>query len=702
MVYPINEMPAFEDAALKDGLARNPGVERVEITRIENKVSIFFDPSLITEEQLLAALGTPDYLVGGMPAAFRRMMARHGAALHLGASALLLAGSLAAEFTLGTQARPVQAALLGVLFALSLPAFSRCMAGLMKNRISADLLVWIIAAAAAGMGRWLEATGVIFLSVLAELLRLKAFEPTRMAGANRDALLARLVTIREGDETRQISLSEVQKDQVVVVPQGQMVPVDGLVIAGTAETRDAALTGESTYQTRIAGHSILAGVMVESGSLDIQVVRAGKDTLLASVDRLVNRALRTNAQNNRFMDRFIRGYIIVAGSLALAVFAWYGQYKFFSEETSTPELMHTALAVLLAACPLALVLSGPLTIYAGLLRAARHGVLFKGGDILEKLASIRVLLLDKTGTLTYAKPRVSSLQAFTGFTGQEVVEAAVFVERQSNHPIARAICEYAAATFPEANVPKPTKFLEFEGGGACAIKDDYYIKLGAAWLMEDGRELEQEVLDWMAGVRAQGLSFVLVANRTKILGGLVMEDALRENASSIMTGLRELGLERLIMVTGDNAQTARQVTEAVGLDEAVSECMPDTKLVRIQQERRQGFPVGMVGDGINDAPALAAADVGIAMGTQSSDLALEAADVALINNDLHDLYMAVAISKATVRFIRISAIAAVCGNLVLVGLSLAGVITLVGGVLLQVALLAGVALMSALLYVKRI
>ena len=522
-----------------------------------------------------------------------------------------------------------------------------------------------------------------------------------MTGAGRDTLLARLVLVRDGDATRQLSIAEIQPGQVVVVPQGQMVPVDGVVVAGSAETRDAALTGESTYQTRIAGNAILAGTIVESGSLDIQVQRAGRDTLLANIDRLVNRALRSAEASNRFMDRFVRAYLLVVGAVALAVFVWYGQDRFFAGTASALDALQTALAVLLAACPLALVVSGPLTLYAGLLRAARQGILFKGGDILEKLASVRVLLLDKTGTLTCARPRVASIKAFPGFFEQEVLEAALFVERQSAHPIARTICDYADALPNPPAARKPDKFLEFEGGGACAIQGDYYVKIGAAWLMEDGRDLEPEVTDWMAEVKAQGLSFVLVANRTRMLGGIVLEDAIREHAKEVMAGLRGLGIERLVMLTGDNPQTAKRVTDAVGLDEAESECMPDRKLVRLQEEKRLGQVVGMIGDGINDAPALAAADVGIAMGTHSSDLAVEAADVALITNDLRDLYRAVAISQRTGLFIRIGAIAAVAGNVLLVALSLADAITLMGSVALQVVLLALVALLAAILYFKR-
>lgn len=697
LTCPTKNLAPFEDVDLKSGLLRNPGIQRVEISRLEDQVNIFYDAAVISEGGVKAALQSPGYLVPGLAASFQRLAARRGQVIRMVASTLLLAGIVLASLTPAKTGNALLLGLLGGMILFSLPGLLRCIKSLLKpGRISADLMVWVIAIAAIITGRWLEAAGVIYLSVFADFLRLKTSQPTQLAGTQEESLLARLVTVREGENIREIKISEIQKDQVIIVRQGQMVPVDGTVLAGKAEIREAALTGESTYQTRTAGQAILAGAILESGSLDIKVLRAGKETMLASIDRLVNRALSYTDQTNRFMDRFIKSYVLGVIVLVVVVYALFGQYIFWSSDATPTEILIKAMTLLLAACPLALVLAGPLTLYAGLMRAALQGVLIKGGDVLEKLATIKVLMLDKTGTLTYAKPKVSYLKAFTGFTEKQVLEAALFVERQSSHPIARAICEYGEASI--SALPAPEKFMEFEGGGACAIKGDYYIKVGAIWLMEDGREISPEAQAWMADIRAQGLSFVMVGNRTELLGGFVLEDAIRENAASILEGLRYQGIERLVMVTGDNAQTAERVKTVLGIDEVEAECMPDKKLVLVQAAMRKGQTVGMVGDGINDAPALAAADVGIAMGTHSSDLAVEAADVALINNDIYQLYLAIAISKRTARYLRIAAIASVVGNLILVGLSVTGVITLIGGVLLQVILLGLIALLAATIY----
>lgn len=694
LTCPTKHLPPFEDVDLKTGLLLNPGIQRVEISRLEDQVNIFYDATTISEAAVQAALQSPGYLVPGFAASLQRLNARHGQVIRMVVSTLLLLATVVVSLTADKSGTAI---LLGGMILFSLPGLIRCIKSLLKpGRISADLMVWVIAIAAIVTGHWLEAACVIYLSVFADFLRLKTTQPTQLVGTHEESLLSRLVTIRDGETIREIKISEIQKNQVIIVRQGQMVPVDGTVLAGKAEIREAALTGESTYQTRTAGQAILAGAIVESGSLDIKVVRAGKETMLASIDRLVNRALSYTDQTNRFMDRFIKSYILGVIVLVVVVYALFGQYIFWSSDASPTEILIKAMTLLLVACPLALVLAGPLTLYAGLMRAARMGVLIKGGDVLEKLATIKVLMLDKTGTLTYAKPKVSYLKAFAGFTEKQVLEAALFVERQSSHPIARAICEYGETSIN--TVPAPEKFMEFEGGGACAIKGDYYIKVGALWLMEDGRDISPEAQAWMADIRAQGLSFVVVGNRTELLGGFVLEDAIRENASRILEGLRYQGIERLVMVTGDNAQTAERVKTVLGIDEVEAECMPDKKLVLVQAAMRKGQAVGMVGDGINDAPALAAADVGIAMGTHSSDLAVEAADVALINNDIYQLYLAVAISKRTARFLRIGAIASVVGNLILVTLSMTGIITMIGGVLLQLILLGLIALLAATIY----
>ncbi len=628
--------------------------------------------------------------------------ARHALRLRLLFTALLVAGSYVLALRKGAAyAFPAREYLLinGTAILLALPSLFRCLADMFRRaRATADLLVWVIALAALGTGQWLEAAVVILISLLAEVLTQEAARQAQ--GISLSGLLgARRVTIRDGEGQKEIPLNELQKDQIVVVRQGQTIPVDGVVVSGQAEVHEAALTGESIYQVRVSGHRVLAGGITESGAIEIRAEKVGADTLLAQVDRLVHKALSKVSRRDSLMDRFARYYVGAVFVLGLVVFMVYGQVQHAREGLSTLEALRRALVVMLAVSPAALILAGPLTLYAGLLRAARRGILFKGVSVLETLARVSVLLLDKTGTLTYARPKVTSLATFGAGSEEDLLRSALMVEQHSGHPIAKAICEYATARHVAGSTPD--KFHEFEGGGACAMKGDLYFKVGALWLMEDGREIPPEVNDWLARTQQQGYTAVLVADRTRILGGIALEDEIRGEAKTILQRIRQAGIKRLVMVTGDNRETAERVREAVGVDEVVADCMPDQKMVRLNGEKRRGLLVGMVGDGINDAPALAVADVGIAMSALGSDLAIEASDVALLNNDLNGLYDAVSISRQTVAAEKFSLALAIVANLVFLGLALFERITLLGGSVLQLAVLALVGLNALHVFARR-
>jgi Cd2+/Zn2+-exporting ATPase len=591
-------------------------------------------------------------------------------------------------------------ALNGAVLLLAIPSLLRCLLALVREaRVSADLLVWVLAGLAIGAGRLLEAAVIVVISLLADVLKAAAIRKVIKALPSAGTMENRRVWIKDGTKIRECSLQDLQKGQVVVVRQGQMIPVDGIIVSGKAEVREVSLTGEATFQVRIPGHRVLAGGFAESGSLEIRTERIGRETLVAHVERLVRHALERQTEREGFMDRFTRYYVSAIFILGLLFFVVYGQFMFASERLSSSEALHRALLVMLAVSPVGLIVAGPLAICAGLLRAARRGILFKGGDVLENLSRVTTLLLDKTGTLTYARPQVAGIKVFGSCTEEELIDAALFVEQHSGHPIACAICEYG--TRLNRNGDTPDKFHEFEGGGACATKGERWIKVGALWLMEDGRDIPAEVTAWMDDARAHGYSPVLVADRSRILGGFLMEDTVREEARSVLHKLREAGVRKFVLITGDHAETATRVQQAVGADQVAAECMPDQKMLRLAEEQRHGRWVGMVGDGINDAPALAAADVGIAMSAWGNDLAIEAADVALLKNDLNDLYRAYASSRQTVQTIKFSLWFSILSNLMLLALAVVGRIDLLQGALLQIVIVLIVGVHSFMLYFRK-
>ncbi|HBA82614.1 MAG TPA: hypothetical protein DCZ95_00840 [Verrucomicrobia bacterium] len=637
-----------------------------------------------------------------MPIPNRSILQARGLYARLIAASLLLAGSLGLMYKTGAAyafPSPLYVAVNGALLLLALPNLIRCFTSMLREaRVSADLLVLVMAALAVGTGRWLEAGAMVFISLLAETLQAAATHRALKELSFAGALESRRVLIKEGQDVREAAFQDVVKDQVVVVRQGQMIPVDGVVVAGKAEVMEASLTGESTYQVRVPGHRVLAGGIAESGSLEIRAEKVGAETMMAHVDGLVNQAIRRQTRRESFMDRFSRFYVSGVLILGVIVFMVYGQFMFANEAISSLEALRRALTIMLAVSPMGLVAAGPLAVYAGLLRAMRRGILFKGGDVLENLARVKILLLDKTGTLTYARPKVASVKSFGG-SEEALIDAALLVEQHSGHPIARAICEYGAQR--QRRGEAADRFHEFEGGGACAVKGDELIKVGALWLMEDGREIGADVTAWLNEARAHGYTAVLVADKVRILGGFALEDAIREDARTVLQKLRQAGIRRLIMITGDSRETAERVQKSVGVDEVVAECMPDRKMLRLAEEKRRGQWVGMVGDGINDAPALAAADVGIAMSAMGSDMAIEAADVALMNNDLQGLYEAVVGSRQTVQTIKINLALALAVNLLLLGLALFDKVTLLSGAVLQIAVLLLVGANSAVLFFRR-
>jgi Cd2+/Zn2+-exporting ATPase len=288
---------------------------------------------------------------------------------------------------------------------------------------------------------------------------------------------------------------------------------------------------------------------------------------------------------------------------------------------------------------------------------------------------------------------------FGAHTQEEVMKAALFVEQRSNHPMAHAICEYIQQH--EVNTGVPDRFHEFEGGGACATREGRLVKVGALWLMEDGRVIPQEVRDWLEDIAGQGCTAVLVADGPDLIGGFVFEDEVRPEARATLHRLRRAGVRRIVMVTGDNPGVAERVQQKLELDEVIAECMPDTKIKQVDKEKRRGAVVGMVGDGINDAPALAQADIGIAMGAMGSDAAIQASDAALLHNDLSGLGSLILGSQSAMAILKFNILLCITANIILGLLAALGHVALFGTILLQMGLVLLVTLMSMVLLFEK-
>jgi heavy metal translocating P-type ATPase len=703
--FKLDAVAEQDPVQIKQKLSGQAGVIQIDLNEFRDEGAILYDPSLVGPGELADALKQPDLKI--VHSGYHRwfgLWRRWGAAFKLVIALALILVSFGRYDSCGEAyafPRPDYILLNGLVIVLAYGALIRSLrALLLQLRVTVDLLLVLVTISAMVSGRWLEAAVVVLISILSECIERAMWLRTRQGLFAGSVLGVRSVQVRDGDAVQDKPLHEVQSGEVVLVRQGMMIPVDGEVVNGKAEIHEAAITGESTYRVRSVGDHVYAGGVVQSGTVDVKAERVGGDTVLAGIDRLVSRAATSKAHTQRFVDKFAGIFVGILLVAAAAVFVLYGQFQFMEQNLTTGQAFERALAVLVVICPFAVIMATPLCMYAGLIRSAKRGILFKGGDKLETLARMKILLMDKTGTLTYARPAVATVKTFGDSDEKAVLKAARFVEQRSAHPIAEAICAYAAEQGVDAD--EPEKFFEFEGGGATAVKGDRHIKIGALWFMEDGRDIPEKVQAWLNDVAKRGCSAVLVADKRRIIGGIELSDEVREDARATIQALRRYGVRKLVMVTGDNAEVAKRVKKLLGLDRVVAECMPDTKLKRVQEEKSGGLTVGMVGDGINDAPALAAADIGIAMGAMGSDVAIEAADVALLNNDLRGLREMAGISNQVMGTIKTSIILAVAANLVLALFAAMGDITLLSGALMQIAFVALVTLNSLTLFVRRV
>jgi P-type Cu+ transporter len=496
-------------------------------------------------------------------------------------------------------------------------------------------------------GLYFEAAAMITVLVLVgQVLELRARQ--RTGNAIRGLLdltppTARLV--RDGDE-REVALAEVKSGDRLRVRPGEKIPVDGSVIEGRTTVNESMITGEALAVEKTGGDKVIGGTLNNTGSFVMEAERVGDDTVLAQIVRMVSEAQRSRAPIQRLADR-VAGYfvpaVLLAALITFVAWIWLGP---------EPRLAHAivnAVAVLIIACPCALGLATPMSITVGVGRGAHAGVLVKNANAIEVMEKITTLVIDKTGTLTEGKPRVTKVVAAPGVAENDLLAAAASAEQQSEHPLASAIV--AEARKKKLPLESVTNFSSTTGGGIVATKDEAEIVVGQpAFLRTRGvtglENLEAQARD----LQVEGQTVIFGAIGARAAGIIAVSDPIKSSTTDAIRELRRLGL-KLIMLTGDNEHTARAVAEELGIDEIEAGVAPKDKHQRVEALRRSGATVAMAGDGINDAPALAAADVGIAMGT-GTDVAMESAGITLVKGDLNGIVHAIRLSRAVMRNIR--------------------------------------------------
>lgn len=535
---------------------------------------------------------------------------------------------------------------------------------LRRKRFEIDTLMLVAAAGAAALGAWAEGALLLFLFSLGHALEHYAMGRAKKAIEALAALAPRTAHVRRGDQVVELPVEQLEIGDLVVVRPNERLPADGFVIKGTSSVNQAPVTGESipvdkqpvadaeearARPASVAASSVVfAGTINGGGAIEIETTRRSNDTTLAKVVRMVSEAETQKSPTQRFTDRFERVFVpLVLGLAFVLLFAWVVVDEPFRDS------FYRAMAVLVAASPCALAIATPSAVLSGVARAARAGVLVKGGAPLENLGALDAIAFDKTGTLTEGKPRITDVVPFGQTTEDELLEIAVAVERLSDHPLAEAIVRDGSQRLATAPARTATDLRSLTGKGVTARLEGKEIWIGKPEMFgADGiAPLGPDTEIAVAALRNEGRTLMVVRQGNKDLGVIGLLDTPRAKARETLTALRALGIRRMIMISGDHQKAAQAVAGQVGLTEAWGDLMPEDKVEAIKKLRAEA-KVAMVGDGVNDAPAMATATVGVAMGAAGSDVALETADVALMADDLSKLPFTVGLSRQTRRIIR--------------------------------------------------
>ena len=503
-----------------------------------------------------------------------------------------------------------------------------------------NFLMTVAILGALAIGEYLEAASLAFLFSLAELLEAFSVERARRSLRELVKLAPREARVRRHGQELWLPIDQIELGEVLLIKPGEKIALDGEVISGYSTVNQAPITGESLPVTKQPGDSVFAGTINGEGYLEVKATKHAHDTTLAKIIYLVEEAEAQKAPAEKFVDRFAKYYTPSVVAIALGVATL--PPIFFGAPFA--EWFARALALLVIACPCALLISTPVSIISAITSAARHGVLIKGGAYLEELGQVRAIVFDKTGTLTTGELTVTDVIAFDGASPREILRIAAALESKSQHPIAHAIVRYYTEHVSQ-KLPQAFGFLSLTGQGVQGQLDGRLYRLGKIELFPDAQPSE------LAHLETQAKTVIGVGTPKRLLGLIAVADAVRPEAHATIRRLRELGLE-VVMITGDNEGTAHAVAQRLGIAHYHAGALPDQKIHEIEHLLREHGRVAMVGDGVNDAPALARATVGIAMGAMGTDAALETAHIALMADDLSKLPYLIELSRQTRRVIQ--------------------------------------------------
>ncbi|WP_425355196.1 heavy metal translocating P-type ATPase [Ramlibacter agri] len=659
-----------EEALIRKRLGGMQEVADLSFDLLNRKLSVAHVPDALPA--VLAALA--DVGMAGLPDAPAQQAADPAAGKSWFAEnrKLLLGGAcaLAAELcalALGDHSL-LPAAFALVAIALSgVETYRKGFIALRHLSLNINALMALAVTGAVLIGQWPEAAMVMVLFGIAEAIEARSLDRARRAVQSLMAMAPETATVRTVSGWQPLPVAGVAIGSIVRVRPAERIPLDGVVTAGASAVDQAPITGESVPVDKAAGDALFAGSVNQHGELEFRTTAAASDSTLARIVRTVQEAQASRAPMQRFVDQFAAWYTpaVVAIAMAVAVlppllagadwFTW----------------IYRALVMLVVACPCALVISTPVTLVSGLTAAARRGILVKGGRFLEGGGKLRVLALDKTGTLTRGKPAVTDFIALVG-TREEQLRRAAALAARSDHPVSHAVAVHAAQL---RELPEVTGFAAQPGRGVSGHVEGRLLQMGNHRLVEEAGACSPELEAQLAALEEQGKTAIVLVEGKVPQAVIGVADTVRPESAEAVAALKRLGVHP-VMLTGDNAHTARAIARQVGIEEVRSELLPHDKLAAITQLQAGGVAVGMVGDGANDAPALARADCGFAMGAAGTDAAIDTADVALMDDDPRKLPAFIALSRRTRSVLRQNIVLAIAIKGVFLGLTVAGEATL--------------------------
>lgn len=658
-------------------ISRMDGVAHIEVNFASAKMSVSYDDSKTDYHAIINQIrklgyDVPEQSASNVERSEQPFLKRNNRIISTAASGILF---LAAWIT--GLAGLVSESTTSVMYAASIVVGGYRIArsgiyGLKSRMIGMELLMAIAAIGAAFIGEWAEGAAVVFLFSVGETLEAFTMERTRKSIRGLMDLAPKTALVLRGEEQYSLPIEQLRIGDVILVKPGDKIAMDGKIIRGNSAINQAPVTGESIPVEKGTGDEVFAGTINEQGALEVEVTKLSKDNTLSRIIHMVEEAQAQKAPSQRFVDVFAKYYtpVVVAAAVGMAVIPTW----IFAQSFET--WFYRALMMLVVSCPCALVISTPVSIVSAIGNAARNGILIKGGAHLERLGAINAIAFDKTGTLTAGVPEVMEVIPLEGNELSGVLAIAAAIESNSEHPLARAIVRKAQAEGIEFG-RCPSGFSSVTGSGAQAVMDEIAYHIGSPrWFRRDLNISLDFIQERIHSLEQQGHTIMLLEAKGKVLALFAVADQIRENSKQVIENLKSIGMKKVVMLTGDNKGTAQALAAKLGAIEYRAELLPQDKVSCLKEMMGEANGVAMVGDGVNDAPALAAATVGIAMGAAGTDTALETADVALMGDDLSKLPYAVRLSRKTLQIIKQNIVFSLMVKAVFLGLIFAGWSTL--------------------------